>query len=293
MIHSMTGFGRGDAASDGIAVTAEIKSVNNRYLDISQHMPQAIREKELELKEQVQAKINRGKINVYIRVDKASTGRPNVTINPKLAEGYKALLDELRQATQIKEPVTVSDLMQFDELFISREEDQEIRDTIWRLSQNAMEEALDRLITMRTKEGRQLEKDLHERAAHIGHKMNLTKELTKGRAGDARNELLERIGKLVDDDTIDEERLEMEVAILVDKMDITEEIVRMESHLKFFEEALKSEETVGRRLRFLAQEMNREINTIGSKANNSEISQHVVQAKESLEQIREQVENVE
>jgi uncharacterized protein (TIGR00255 family) len=289
----MTGFGSGDAASDGISVTAELKSVNNRYLDISMHMPRAIRENELKLKEQVQARINRGKINVYIQVDKAETGRPDVTINPKLAEGYKELLDDLRRAAQISKAVTVSDLMQFDELFVSRKENQKVQDTIWRLSQAAVEEALGRLITMRTKEGRQLEKDLHERAGHIERKMELVKELTKGRAGDARKELLDRIGKLVDDDTLDEERLEMEVAILVDKMDITEEIVRLESHLKFFKEALENDETVGRRLRFLAQEMNREINTIGSKANNSEISQHVVHAKESLEQIREQVENVE
>lgn len=293
MIHSMTGFGRGQASSNTIAVTAEAKSVNSRYLDISFRIPQEIQEKELALKELIQSKINRGNINVNIRINKAETGQPEITINPKLAKGYKAMLEELRSAARIDAPVSLKDLSRFDEIFVSRKRDKETLKTIWKLSKEAAGQALDQLVNMRANEGKQLKKDLQDRVEDIETKMEHVKKLTKGRAADARDKLLERIQKLVDDDTLDDDRLEMEVAILVDKMDITEEIVRLKSHIKFFKEALTSDETVGRRLKFLAQEMNREINTIGSKANNPDISQHVVHAKESLEQIREQVQNVE
>lgn len=293
MIHSMTGFGRGQAACDGISVTAELNAVNSRYLDISMRIPQEIRDKELALKERVQEAISRGKLNLSIQIDKADTGQPEIAVNPKLAAGYKALLDELRRTTNIDAPVTLSDLIQFEEIFVSRQQDEAILQTIWDVSRQALDQAIEHLRAMRAREGRQLEQDLRKRVKQIDAKMEQIKTLTDGRAEEARARLHERIQKLVEDENLDEERLEMEVAIQVDKMDITEEIVRLQSHVKFFIEALDSEETVGRRLKFLAQEMNREINTIGSKANNSEISRHVVHAKESLEQIREQVENVE
>lgn len=293
MIISMTGFGRSEASSNGISVTAELKSVNSRYLDISLRMPQIIQDKELKLKEQIQARVNRGKINVNIRVDKTDTGEPDITINPKLVEGYARLLNDLREAAGIEEPLTLKDLLQFNEIFVSREQDEELIETIWQLTQKATESALDHLVEMRKKEGQQLKNDLIQRTDHIETMIDKVQELTDGRAEEVRDKLLERIGNLLDDDTLDPERLEMEVAILVDKMDITEELVRLQSHLKFFREAITHEDAVGRRLNFLSQEINREINTIGSKANNSEISRYVVQAKESLEQIREQVQNVE
>jgi uncharacterized protein (TIGR00255 family) len=293
MIHSMTGFGRGQASSNGIAITAEAKSVNSRYLDISFRLPQELQEKELALKERIQDKIERGSINIRIRVDQADTGRPEVAINQKLARGYKELLNDLKGAAGIEAEITMQDLLGFDEIFVSRQQDDEALATMWKLSKNAVEKALTQLVEMRANEGQQLENDLLKRIKHIDNQMQTVRELTQGRAEKSRKELTERIQKLVDDENLDEERLEMEVAILVDKMDITEEIVRVQSHIKYFKEALSGDETVGRRLKFLSQEINREINTIGSKANNSEISHHVVQAKESLEQIREQVQNVE
>lgn len=293
MIHSMTGFGRGVSSSDGIAITAETKSVNSRYLDISFRIPKEIQDKELALKELIQEKINRGNININIRINKADTGQPEVAVNPQLAKGYKAMLEKLRDSAQIDAPITLADLTRFEEIFVSREQDEEILNTMWELSKKATNQALENMLAMRAKEGEQLHKDLMQRANDIESKMMQVKALSEGRAEEARDQLLERIRKLVDDDTLDNDRLEMEVAILVDKMDITEEIVRLEAHIKFFKEALQSDETVGRRLKFLSQEMNREINTIGSKANNPHVSQHVVHAKESLEQIREQVENVE
>lgn len=293
MIISMTGFGRGEASSGGISITVEAKSVNSRYLDISLRLPQSILDKELELKEIVQDRINRGKLNLNVRINKAETGEPDVKINPNLVAGYKRLLDRLREAASIEQEVTLSDLLQFNDIFISREEDEETLEKIWEVTKEATENALDQLIKMRKQEGKQLEDDLLNRVDHIKSKIDKVQELTDGRADEVRKNLLERIQNLIDDDLIDKDRLELEVAVLVDKMDITEELVRLESHIKFFREAIQHEESVGRRLNFLSQEINREINTIGSKANNSEISQHVVHAKESLEQIKEQIQNVE
>lgn len=293
MITSMTGFGRGEASSDSISVTVELKTVNSRYLDISLRLPQIIQEKELDLKEQLQQHVQRGKINISVRVDKADTGRPEVTFNKNLVRGYKMMLNDLRDAANIEKSVTLNDLMQFNDIFESREEDEETKQTVWELTRSATEKAADALTSMRRQEGSQLKEDLLQRVNHIEKMLNIIREKTDGRAEKTKRQLLERINNLIDTDKIDDDRLEMEVAMLVDKMDITEEVVRTQSHLKFFREAVQDEDAVGRRLNFLSQEINREINTIGSKANDSEISQYVVQAKESLEQIREQVQNVE
>lgn len=293
MIQSMTGFGRGEAASDGLSLTAEVKSVNSRYLDISLRLPQAIQEKELKIKELLQQRVSRGKLTVNLRLDQAETGEPGVTFNPGLVRGYMELLEELRETAGIERPPTLDNLMEFNEIFVPREQDPATLRTIWDLGRQALGQALDQLVEMRKKEGSQLEKDLGERVDTIDNLLETIQGLTEGRSEEARKKLRERIEKLVSDDRLDEERLEMEVAVLVDKMDITEEIVRLRSHIKFFREALGQEEAVGRRLNFLSQEMNREINTIGSKANSSEISRHVVHAKENLEQIREQIQNVE
>ncbi len=293
MIISMTGFGRGESSEGGLSVSAEIKSVNSRYLDISLRLPQALQEKELAIKELIRERVSRGKFSVTVRLDQADTGRPEVTFNPRLVRGYKEMLEELREAADIEKPVTLGELMTFEEIFVARERDPSTLQAIWELSREALAEALENLVEMRRKEGSQMENDLKERVDRIDGLLDKITGLTEGRAEDARRKLLERIDSLVSDDTLDRERLEMEVAVLVDKMDITEEIVRLQSHIKFFREALGREEAVGRRLNFLSQEMNREINTIGSKANHSEISRHVVHAKENLEQIREQIQNIE
>lgn len=289
----MTGFGRGEASSDGITLTAEIRSVNSRYLDFSIRLPQEVQEKELKLKERIQGRVNRGKLNVNIRLDQAQTGEPEVTFDEKRVRGYRQLLERLSAAAGIEEPVTLRNLMTFNDIFISREQDEETLALIWKLSLEAADRALEQLHQMRVNEGQQLGKDLEQRISNIEELLNKIGDLSKDRAAEINEKLRERLNNLISDDSLDPDRLEMEVAILADKMDITEEIVRLQSHLKFFREALQQGEAVGRRLNFLSQEINREINTIGSKANSSDISQYVVHAKENLEQIREQVQNVE
>jgi uncharacterized protein (TIGR00255 family) len=159
--------------------------------------------------------------------------------------------------------------------------------------EKAAEQAIVNLMEMRSQEGGQLQNDLKERVQQIDDIVGSITQITKDRASEIRKKLLDRINQLIEDENLDADRLEMEVAILADKMDITEETVRLRSHLKFFLEAINQSEPAGRRLNFLTQEINRELNTIGSKANDSDIAHHVVRAKEMLEQIREQVQNVE
>ena len=293
MITSMTGFGRGEASENGITVTVELKSVNSRYLDISLRLPQSLQDKELDIKEILQDHVERGKVNVSIRVDKSDTGEPEITFNENLVQGYKEMLNDLRKAAGIEEPITLRTFLEFNDIFESREDDEETKEQIWDLSQQAVGDAAEELKKMRLQEGTQLENDLNQRIDHIEKMLNIVMDKVDGRSREIKEDLIERINELIDSDKIDPDRLEMEVAVLVDKMDITEEIVRTQSHIKFFREAVNSENAVGRRLNFLSQEINREINTIGSKANDSEISQYIVKAKESLEQIREQVQNVE
>lgn len=293
MITSMTGFGRGEASSDGIAVTVELKSVNSRYLDISLRLPQTVQEQELTLKELLQEHVERGKLNVSVRVDKSDMGEPEITFNKNLVRGYKKMLNDLRDAAGIEEPITLQSFLQFNDIFESREQDEETKELIWDLTKDAAENAAEELKQMRRQEGSQLEQDLNQRIDHIEEMLNIVKDKVDGRAKEMKEDLLERINELIESDKIDPDRLEMEVAMLVDKTDITEEIVRTQSHIKFFRKAVNNDDSVGRRLNFLSQEINREINTIGSKANDSEISQHIVKAKESLEQIKEQIQNVE
>jgi uncharacterized protein (TIGR00255 family) len=293
MVHSMTGFGSGQSSAQGMTASVELKSVNSRYLNISFYIPPEVQDKELAMKELIQKDISRGKINVNLEIDKTEAQQPEIAINKELAKSYKNLLDELRRVTELDEPITLLDLIQFEEIFVAREEDEKTLQTIWKACKKALDKALADLLKMRAQEGKQLQNDLRKRADSIADKMDKIQEIYAGRPEEIRDKLKEKIDSLMEENNLDEERLEMEVAILVDKMDITEEIVRTQSHIKFFKEALENNEPVGRRLKFLAQELNREINTIGSKANSSEISRHIVSAKEALEQIREQIANVE
>jgi len=289
----MTGFGRGETTENGITATVEIKSLNSRYLDVSTRLPQRLQDRELEAKELVQEYVNRGKINITVNVSEADSAGLSIAVDTNKVVGYSQIIKELKEAAGIDEPITIRDITQFNDVFINKEEDEEILEEKWNVAEKALQEALRSLLKMRTQEGDQLKNDLIDRIDFIDENIEIITKETNGRADETREKLLERINNLVDEDKIDPERLEMEVAILVDKMDVTEEIVRLRSHLKFFKEAVEQPEPAGRQLNFLTQEINRELNTIGSKANNSEIAQYVVKCKEALEQIREQVQNVE
>lgn len=293
MIISMTGFGRGEAADNGLNATVELKTLNSRYLDVTTRLPQRLQHKELELKELIQKSVSRGKLNVSVYISEKETGEPTIQIDDLKVKAYTKLLNQLRESVGIEEPLTIKNITSFGDVFITKEEDEESLSKKWKLIKAATEDALINLMKMRTQEGDQLKKDLLDRINAIDSALEAITVITEGRSIEVRKKLHERIKSLIEDENLDEDRLEMEVAILADKMDITEETVRLSAHLKFFIEAIQQPEPAGRRLNFLTQEINRELNTIGSKANDSEIAHHVVKAKEMLEQIREQVQNVE
>lgn len=293
MIKSMTGFGRGESSSDGFQVTVEIKTLNSRYLDISIRIPQSIQEYEFDIKEEIQKKMSRGKAHVSINVEKTDQLSPDITYNEGLVKAYSEMLQKVKSLAGIDGPIQIVDLLRFDDIFESQEKDEEDIENIWKCTQEALDKSLGLLNQMRIQEGEELSNDLTELINGISDIVETVKGLSNDRAPEVREKLQTRISNLIDDEKIDPERLEMEVAILVDKMDINEEIIRLQSHLKFFLEALENDESVGRRLNFLSQEINRELNTIGAKSNDSTIAHHIVLGKEKLEKIREQVQNIE
>lgn len=293
MIKSMTGFGRGESSSGGFQVTVEIKTLNSRYLDVSIRLPQSIQEYEFDIKEEIQKKLSRGKVHVNINVDKTDHLSPDITYNEELIKAYMDMLTKVRNLAGIVEPIQLKDLLGFENIFESQEEDEEDIEIIWNSTKDALDKSIVLLDEMRKKEGKELRNDLTELIEGISNIVETVKELSDKRAPEVREKLHTRINSMIQEEKIDPERLEMEIALLVDKMDINEEIIRLQAHLKFFLEALDNDEPVGRRLNFLSQEINRELNTIGAKANDSTIAHHIVLGKEKLEKIREQVQNIE
>lgn len=293
MIKSMTGFGRGESSSGGFQITVEVKTLNSRYLDISIRLPQSIQEYEFEIKEQVQKRLSRGKVHVNVNVNKTADASPGITYNKQLVKAYSDMLTSIKKLAEIEEPVQLKDLLMFEDIFESEEEDKEDIEVIWGCTKNALNSSISLLNEMRKKEGKELKNDLSHLITGISDIVETVKNLSEKRAPEVRDKLQARISTMIHEEKIDPERLEMEVALLVDKMDINEEIIRLQSHLKFFLEALEDNETVGRRLNFLSQEINRELNTIGAKSNDSTIAHHIVLGKEKLEKIREQVQNIE
>jgi uncharacterized protein (TIGR00255 family) len=293
MITSMTGFGRGESSSNGFSVTVEIKTLNSRYLDISVRTPQSILDKELVLKECIQKRLSRGKVSLMINIEKSASKQTDLKLNSEIVAGYKDILNQLKEVAEITEPIMLRDILQFNNVFEAKKEDPKDVETIWECTQKALEAAIENLNRMREKEGAELKTDLIHQINGISDMLQTVTKLSEQRAPEVRERLHSRIKKMVSEDTFDPERMEMEIALLVDKMDINEEVIRLQSHLKFFVEALEADEPVGRRLNFLCQEINRELNTIGSKASDSKIAHHIVLGKEKLEQIREQVQNIE
>lgn len=289
----MTGFGRGESTANGLQITAEIKTLNSRYLEITVRTPKALQDKEFDIKELLQKEIQRGKVQVSVNLEKGADQKPGLVCNTDRIKAYGAILEQIKFLANIQEPVKVSDLLGFDDIFERKQEDPEEIEQIWNSTRTALSKAAENMNTMRSQEGEELKKELNLQIEGIRELMEEVAVITEKRVPEVRERLQTRIQALIGDETIDRDRLEMEIALIADKMDINEEIIRLRSHLKFFLEALENEQAVGRRLNFLCQEINRELNTIGSKAGDSTIAHLVVMGKEKLEQIREQVQNIE
>lgn len=293
MIKSMTGFGRGENSSNGYQVTVELKTLNSRYLDLSVRTPKSLQHNEIDIKEIIQKQLSRGKVHISINIEKKDDENPTIKFNTKMVKAYGKMLEQIKFHANIQEPVTIKDLLRFDEIFDNEQIEEESSKELWKCTKVALDDALVMLNRMREQEGKELKKDLVKQINGISKMLELVNKLSDSRIPEIREKLQMRIKNLVSDDKFDPDRMELEIAMLADKMDINEEVIRLQSHLKFFLEALDSDDSVGRRLNFLCQEINRELNTIGSKANDSVIAHHIVIGKEKLEQIREQVQNIE
>ena len=293
MIKSMTGFGRGEHSSNGFQITVELKTLNSRYLDLSLRTPKSIQDKEIDIKEIIQKQLSRGKVHISINIEKKDDAHPTIKFNSEMVKTYGKMLEQIKFLANIQEPISVHDILRFDDIFEHDQIEEEMSKEIWNCTKKALDDALVMLNKMRLQEGTELKKDLFKQINGISEMLGEVGELSDGRIPEVREKLQQRIKTLVGDDKFDPERLEMEIALIADKMDINEEVIRLQAHLKFFLEALESDDSVGRRLNFLCQEINRELNTIGSKANDSTIAHHIVLGKEKLEQIREQVQNIE
>lgn len=293
MIISMTGFGRGEASGEGIVATVEMRSVNNRFLEVSTKMPKEFASRENDVREILRKALSRGKVSVSINVTRSSEEDVAFTVDEELAARYKEALNQIRKGAKIKEAVNLSHMLMFKDDLIRRGVEGDSEEQGWKVIQAAVRKAAQSLLDMRNKEGHELAKDMRKRIGSIDSMMGQIEKHTKDQVPEERKRLRERIARLFENDEIDEQRLEMEIVILADKLDVTEECVRYRSHSKYFIEVINDREPAGRRLNFLLQEMHREINTIGSKSNDSRIAHLVVKAKEELEKIREQVQNIE
>ena len=291
MIKSMTGYGRANLSKDLREYQIEIKSVNHRYLDVSVKMPRQISYLEETIKREIAAKVKRGKIDVFVTFENNSLEGKEIKINMELAEAYINELKKLAEKENILADIQVTDISKYpDVLNIQNNQDDE---TIKKEVLETVKIATDSLVQMRQIEGQKIAEDLLLRLEKIQLKVNEISKLSTGLIEEYVVKLEERIKQILKDQEIDPSRLAQEVVIYADKCSIQEEVTRLNSHISQFKMLLNSNEAIGKKLDFIIQEMNRETNTIGSKANNLEITNDVIDLKTEIEHIREHVQNIE
>lgn len=292
MVRSMTGFGRAKSQIDGLDITVEIKSVNHRYFEFSCRIPRAYSFLEEKIKSRLSESISRGKVEVSVLIDDNTENATVVEINREYTDAYLKALRNLSKEYRIKNDVKISSLVGNSDIFrVKRQvlDDEIVTDAVFQV----LEEALQNFIDMRTVEGERLLKDVTDRAKYILEKVSFIEERSPETVENYRNRIEQKIKELLGDTTVDEQRILTEVAIFADKVAVAEETVRLRSHIKQFESLMSSDDAVGRKLDFIVQEMNRETNTIGSKAQDIEIAHTVVDIKSEIEKIREQIQNME
>jgi uncharacterized protein (TIGR00255 family) len=287
----MTGFARSEYQKDTLKATAEIRCVNGKMLDINCRLPRNMQYLEMTVRELIKGRVSRGSINVNLNFENLDLSK-SVNFNSEKAKSVHNSLTVLKNTLKIKDTVNLDNLLKYSEFFTEPNEEEDEKLAIHVLRQ-VMNQAIINLNKMRMNEGKNIEKDIHTRVKKIQSLVDKIRALGIEKIPTEREKFRQRIAQLFEGDEIDEQRIYMEMILLADKLDISEECVRLDSHFKVFFNALKEKDSAGRKINFLLQEMNREINTIGSKANDSEISQLVISAKEELERVREQIQNIE
>lgn len=292
MIRSMTGFGRGKFENDGREYVVEIKSVNHKYSDISIKLPRQISFLEEKIRKEVLSKVSRGKIDIFITLNDFSEKGKSIKINKEIAKIYINQLRELAEETGIDAKIKITEISKFPEVLnISNEENE---DLYWEELSTTLTEALNHFITMRETEGNKIREDLEQRIETIKEKVSEVSKYSSGLVEEYIVKLEQRVKELLNSDVVDENRLTQEIVMFSDKSSIQEELTRLNSHISQFLNLIEnSDSPVGKKLDFIIQEMNREVNTIGSKANSMDISKCVIELKTQIEDVREQVQNIE
>ena len=292
MIRSMTGYGKETLSTEGREYQVEIKSVNHRYLDINIKMPRTLGYLEETIKKQISEKIKRGKIDVFITFENNSQEGKDIKINKELAKIYINQLKELAQEENISSNIEVIDIAKFPDVLTIKieQEDEKIKSEILQVTKDAT----DKIIEMKNIEGQKISQDLLARIENIENKIEEISKKSTGLIEEYVVKLEKRIKEILKTEEIDKSRLAQEVVIYADKCSVEEEITRLKSHIYQFKNLIADNNgTIGKKLDFIIQEMNRETNTIGSKANNLEITNGVIDIKTELEDIREQTQNIE
>jgi uncharacterized protein (TIGR00255 family) len=292
MISSMTGYGKGEASSDGLAINIELRSVNHRYADISIKAPRFLLPFENELRKLINKKLKRGKIDLYIQTDFTGAFGQKPVLNKSLAEAYMNLFADLSQHCNLQPDVPVELVANQRDVITVQEQLPDDEEAI-RLIRAAVESGLERIVSMRQAEGEAMQRDMAERLNVLKGYVVKVEQRAPVVVAEWQQKLKDRLARLPEDVSFDPQRVAQEIAVFADRCDITEEVTRFRSHIDQFELLFKSDDPVGRKMDFLSQELNREANTMGSKANDAELARVVVEMKAELEKVREQVQNIE
>ncbi|MBI4970621.1 MAG: YicC family protein [Candidatus Omnitrophica bacterium] len=292
MIRSMTGFGDARATKTGKSYSIEIRTLNQRFFDLQVRLPSELHALEAEIKKVLQTEIVRGKVTVFVGLDPSTSNGEELSVDEDRAKFYVSSIKKLSKKLKIKDEVTARDLLSFSDIFKVEKKEADLHKT-WAAMKPVVEKALKALIDSREKEGKMILADLESRLKSIVKNVERIQVRAKDLPMKYKQKLERQVKELAGGLTLDEEKLMKEMAIMAERTDITEEIVRLMNHIELFHKSLREKGDVGKRLDFVIQEMNRETNTIGSKCADFGVASEVVEIKSELEKIREQIQNVE
>ena len=292
MIKSMTGFGRCEASKGERKYTVELKGVNHRYLDVNIRMPKKLNFFETSIRNLLKKYATRGKVDIFITYEDTSENQVSIKYNEKLAGEYLTYLKQMEEKFSLDNDIRVSSLSRYPEV-LTMEEQVLDEEELWSGLQEALKGAFEQFASTRATEGENLKKDIIAKLDHMLELVAYIEERSPEIVAEYRTKLEEKVHELLVDRQIDESRIAAEVVVYADKICTDEEIVRLKSHIDHMKDTLQSEDGIGRKLDFIAQEMNREANTILSKANDLEVSNRAIDLKTEIEKVREQIQNIE
>ena len=293
MIRSMTGFGHGEVSNDkNQKVTVEMKSVNHRYCDISLKLPKKLAMFEANIRNIMKEYASRGKIDIYVSYEDLSETAVSLHYNQAMAEEYMQVFKKMQEDFNIETKITAEALAKYPEV-VTIEEVQQDEEVWWELLEAALRQAAEKFVETRTIEGANLKRDLLGKLDQMAADVTFIEERSPQIFAEYRSKLEEKVKEFLEDSTIEENRIAAEVTLYADKIAVDEEIVRLQSHISSMTDVLESDESIGRKLDFMAQEMNREANTILSKSSDVDLADHAIELKTNVEKVREQIQNIE